>query len=124
MRVAAGVFDNPLHDALCDEFLNDPRHHLAVAIDAGIVVGMASGVHYIHPDKAPELWINEVGVAPSHQNQGIGRQLVDALLNEGRRLGCLEAWVLADRTNKPALQMYAACGGVPVPDQVMLAFKL
>jgi hypothetical protein len=27
------------------------------------VVGFASAVHYVHPDKAPELWINEVGVA-------------------------------------------------------------
>ena len=55
------------------EFLADSRHHLAVAVDEGRVVGMASAVHYVHPDKPPELWINEVGVAPTHRGLGIGR---------------------------------------------------
>ena len=55
-RVAADVFDKPVDGALAREFLDDPRHHLAVAIDAdGVVVGMASAVHYIHPDKAAQL---------------------------------------------------------------------
>lgn len=58
--VASGVFDEPVEPRLLEEFLRDERHHLAVAIDQGQVVGFASGVHYVHPDKAPELWINEV----------------------------------------------------------------
>lgn len=63
-HVAPGVFDHAVDPARSVEFLNDPRHHLAVAIEAGLVVGVASAVHYVHPDKSPELWINEVGVAP------------------------------------------------------------
>jgi hypothetical protein len=59
-RVADGVFDGPVDDALRLEFLRDPRHHIAVAIDNGTVVGFASGVHQVHPDKPAELWINEV----------------------------------------------------------------
>jgi hypothetical protein len=42
------------------------RSETVVARDASVVVGFASGVHYVHPDKSPELWINEVGVARSH----------------------------------------------------------
>lgn len=67
--VADGVFDHPLRDELVQEFLDDPRHHLAVAVDEGCVVGMASAVHYIHPDKPAELWVNEVGVAESVRGQ-------------------------------------------------------
>jgi hypothetical protein len=52
---------------LTPQFLSDPRHHLAVAIDEGWVVGMASAVHYVHPDKAPQLFINEVAVTPPYQ---------------------------------------------------------
>jgi aminoglycoside 6'-N-acetyltransferase I len=124
-RVAPGVFDNPVHPEWSAEFLADPRHHLAVAIDAGEVVGMASAVHYVHPDKAPELWINEVGVASTHQGRGIARRLLAGLFARGRELGCRQAWVLTDDANAPALRMYGAAGGVahPVPS-IMIEFDL
>ncbi len=113
-NVAEGVFDYAVHPDLSAEFLGDPRLHLAVAIDdeTGQVVGMASGVHYVHPDKPNELWIDEVGVAPTHQNRGIGRRVLAALLAHGRTLGCQEAWVLTDYSNIAARHMYAAAGGV------------
>lgn len=38
-HVAAGVFDRKINISLCDEFLRDPRHHFAVAIDSDTVVG-------------------------------------------------------------------------------------
>jgi hypothetical protein len=41
-HVAAGVFDNDLQPQLTTEFLNDPRHHIVVAIDAGQIVGFVS----------------------------------------------------------------------------------
>jgi ribosomal protein S18 acetylase RimI-like enzyme len=111
-RVADEVFDEPVDPAFTREFLADPRHHIAVAVDDGVVVGFASGVHYLHPDKPPELWINEVGVAPSHHRRGIGRAVVDALLEVGRAHRCRSAWVLTDRTNIAALALYSSAGGV------------
>jgi hypothetical protein len=63
-NVAAEVFDNPIDADLTAEFLGDPRHHLAVAIDDGLVIGFASAIHYVHPDKPPQMWINEVAIAP------------------------------------------------------------
>jgi ribosomal protein S18 acetylase RimI-like enzyme len=111
-RVADDVFDHPVDPALAFEFLNDPRHHIAVAIDASVVVGFASGVHYVHPDKPAELFINEVGVTPSHHRRGLGRQVVDALLAVGRAHGCVSAWVLTDRTNAAARALYTSAGGV------------
>ncbi|MCO6441649.1 MAG: GNAT family N-acetyltransferase [Nitrococcus mobilis] len=124
-RVAAGVFDHGINAKRCREFLSDPRHHLAVAVDSGVVVGMASGIHYVHPDKEPELWVNEVGVAPTHRNRGLGKQLLRALLNVGRQLGCTEGWVLTDRSNAPAMRLYASCDGSEAArDQVMFTFKL
>jgi aminoglycoside 6'-N-acetyltransferase I len=123
--VAPDVFDDPIDPLLLAEFLRDPRHHLAVAIDAGRVVGFASGVHYVHPDKPPEMWINEVGVAPSHQRHGIGKAIVRALLQHARDLGCREAWVLTDRSNHAAMSLYASTGGRAEPrDSVMFTFHL
>jgi aminoglycoside 6'-N-acetyltransferase I len=124
-RVATGVFDNDVDSALSSEFLRDPRHHLAVALDAGTVVGFASGVHYVHPDKPPELWVNEVGVAPSHQRRGLGQQLLRALFARARQLGCHEAWVLTSPANGPAIRLYESVGGNDMADPpVMFTFRL
>ncbi len=109
--VAPDVFDNPIDPRWTAEFLADPRHHMAVALLGGQVVGMASAVHYVHPDKPPELWVNEVGVAPSHQGQGIGKQLLQALFARGRALGCSEAWVATGEANTAARRLYAAASG-------------
>jgi aminoglycoside 6'-N-acetyltransferase I len=124
-NVAADVFDGPLSPRLVAECLNDPRHHLVVAVAAGLVVGFVSAVHYVNPDKPAELWINEVGVAPSHQQQGLGRRLLDRTLALGRELGCSNAWVLTDNDNVAALRLYRAAGGVAaaVP-AVMFEFAL
>jgi aminoglycoside 6'-N-acetyltransferase I len=124
-NVAPGVFDNRVDERLSVEFLSDPRHHLVVAIEADLVVGFASAVHYIHPDKTPELWINEIAVAPSHQRRGLGKRLLQEVLAIGKPLGCKEAWVLTERSNTPAKRLYASMGGDEVfKEQVMYTFRL
>ena len=110
-RLAPGVFDRPINPQWAREFLADPRHHLAVAVDETVVVGMASAVHYVNPDKPPELWINEIGVAASHRRIGLARRLLEALFERGRTLGCVQAWVLADEPNTVARALYASAGG-------------
>lgn len=122
-RVADDVFDGPVDSHWTTEFLGDARHHLVVAVDAECVVGMASAVHYVHPDKPPELWVNEVGVAATHRGLGIGRRLMDALLEHGRTVGCHEAWVLTEETNAIARRLYSRAGGVETA-AIMYTFSL
>ncbi len=122
-RVAPDVFDHPIDPALSTEFADDPRHHLAVALDTDTIVGMASAVHYVHPDKRPELWINEVGVAPAYQRTGLGRRLMQALFAFGRELGCGEAWVATEPDNEAANGLYTAIGGEAEPS-VIYSFEL
>lgn len=125
MNAADDVFDNPVDETFAREFLNDPRHHIVVAISDGVIVGFASAVHYIHPDKPPELWINEVGVAGSHQGRGIGKAIMKEILQLGRELGCKNAWVLTDRGNLPANSLYKSTGGqINEEDTVMYEFDL
>jgi aminoglycoside 6'-N-acetyltransferase I len=122
-RVADEVFDHAVDPRWSREFFADPRHHLIVALDAGVVVGMITAVHYVHPDKAPQLWINEVGVAPTHRRRGIGRRMLDAMLARGRALGCTEAWLGAEEDNLPARRLYESARGSAEPF-VMYSFSL
>lgn len=110
------VFDNPVDPALAASFLADPRHHIVAAIDQGIMIGFVSAIDYIHPDKPAELWINETGVAESHQRQGIARKMLFAMLSHGRGIGCKSAWVLTDLTNSAATALYRSAGGVEGAD--------
>jgi ribosomal protein S18 acetylase RimI-like enzyme len=122
-HVADDVFDNAVDPRLGREFLSDPRHHLVVALDAGVVVGMVSAVDYIHPDKRAQLWINEIGVASSHQRRGVGRDLMAAMLSHGRRLGCTEAWLGTEPDNVAARALYVAAGG-SAETMIMYSFDL
>lgn len=124
-HVAPGVFDRPLRPDRARALLGDRRHHLVVALDGDRVVGMASGLDYLHPDKPAELWIDELGVAPSHRGRGIGRRLLEALLEIGRTAGCEQAWVLTERGNRLARRLYRAAGGVETSlEQVLVEFAL
>jgi ribosomal protein S18 acetylase RimI-like enzyme len=77
-------------------------------------------VHYVHPDKPPELWVNKVAVAPTHQGQGIGRRTLEALFERGRSLGCRGAWVATKPSNTAARGLYAAVGGVEAPEASLI----
>jgi len=125
-KAAPGVFDDPVLEGPTRAFLADPRHHLVVALDGGQVVGAVSAVDYVHPDKpAPELWINEVGVAPSHRGRGIGRLLMEHTIALARHLGCQEAWVVTDASNLGAQRLYESAGGIRCPEpSVQYGFDL
>lgn len=120
------VFDDSINIPRSEEFLADSRHHLVVAIAHNQVIGFVSAVHYVHPDKpCPELWINEVGVAENYRRQGLGKRLINAVFEIARKLGCHEAWVLTERENIAAMNLYSAVGnGSKQSDCVMFTFNL
>ena len=125
LNIANDVFDNPVDETFAAEFLNDPRHHIVVALADDVIIGFVSAVHYIHPDKPPELWINEIGVAPSHQKQGVGKTLMKEMLRLGQKLGCENAWLTTERDNIPAMRLYKSAGGkADAGDTVMYEFDL
>ncbi len=110
-NVAGDVFDNAVDPALAAEFLSDPRHHIIVAIDEGQVVGMVTSFHYVHPDKQPQMFINELGVDEAWRRRGIARRLMEAMLAHGATLGCTEAWVGTEEENVPARNLYESISG-------------
>lgn len=123
-KVGDKLFDFPIIPERAIEFLNDPRHHLCLAFDNEDIIGMASAVHYIHPDKDPQLFVNEVSVLEEFQNKGIGRSLVKYLCEHGSAMGCNEAWVLTEGSNEAAKKTYLAADGTENKEPIlMINFK-
>ena len=119
-NVAPEVFDNEVNPAYLAAFLEDPRHVMFVATDGQTVVGMASGFEYFHPDKPPQLFINEVGVAASHRCQGIGRRLVAALVEFARDRGHPFAWLGTASDNIAGQRCFGSHPDVEEPQPFLL----
>ena len=110
-NVAEAVFDETVDPDRLSAYLAAPGHVMVVALDGDMVVGQAAAVLHFHPDKVTELYIDEVGVSPAWQRQGIARRMVEELFAIGRELGCGEAWVGTELDNRPARQLYKAIAG-------------
>ena len=122
-RIAEEVFDEPVDPARLAAYLSEPGHHMVVALHDGEIVGQVAAVVHRHPDKATELYIDEVGVTPALHRRGIARQMLEAMLAFGKSLGCEEAWVGTEPDNAAARGLYESLGVTAEPF-VMYAVKL
>lgn len=118
--IAPEVFDHEINPQYLEAFLGDPRHIMYLAVDNQVVVGMASAVEYFHPDKPPQLWINEVGVALSYRKRGIGRQLVQKLVASAKDRGCVFAWLGTNTDNVAAQACFSSVPAVKTPQPFLL----
>jgi aminoglycoside 6'-N-acetyltransferase I len=110
-RLAEDVFDEAIDPERLHRYLDEPGHMMIVAIDEGVVVAQCAAVVHRHPDKPSELYIDEVGTAPSHQRRGIARLLMEAMFDWGRELGCEESWLGTELDNVAANALYRGFGG-------------
>ena len=119
-RIADDVFDGPIDQQQLAAFVTDPRHLMMLAVEDDTVIGMASGVEYFHPDKPPQMWINEVGVASAHRRRGIGRALTASLVQEAKTRGCVYAWLGTDQDNEAGQACFGSVPGVDSPRPFLL----
>jgi ribosomal protein S18 acetylase RimI-like enzyme len=122
-RVAADVFDEPVDPTRLAAYVAAPGHLMIVALANGEVVAQVAAVIHGHPDKPTELYIDEVGVTPAMQRQGLARWMLDEMFALGKILGCEEAWVGTENDNRPARGLYETRGAIAEPF-VMYVFKL
>ncbi|WP_292322384.1 N-acetyltransferase [Mesorhizobium sp.] len=120
------MFDEPVRPDRLAAHLASPGHFMIVAIVDQIVVGQCAAVIHRHPDKVSELYIDEVGVAPAFQRQGIARKMLDAVFGLGREHGCEEAWVGTEPGNVAARALYESRNEPhgPAEDFVMYVYGL
>jgi ribosomal protein S18 acetylase RimI-like enzyme len=123
-RVHGDVFDEPVDAHRLAAYLREPGHILMVAVDDGLVVAQVAAVVHRHPDKATELYIDEVGVAEPWRRQGLATEMLKRMFAHGKALGCEEAWVGTEMDNVAARQLYEGFKGAPAETFVMYVYDL
>lgn len=95
--------------------LASPTGYIAIArAPDGRAVGMASAQLVISTaEGAPSAWVEDVVVQEDWRGQGLGRALLDAVLDWARSQGAVRAQLLADLDNTPALAFYDRVGWQP-----------
>lgn len=119
--VADDVFDAPIRPKRLRAFLREPRHLMMVALHEGRIVGQARGQIHLSPDQADSFFLDNLGVAPSMQRLGIGRELVDGMFAWAKERGCQSGWLGTDPGNHAARALYADRGGLAL-HMVRVAF--
>jgi aminoglycoside 6'-N-acetyltransferase I len=107
-NVDPDVFDHAIAPAQLATYLADPRHAMFVAVEADFVIGQIRGSVHLQPDRASDLYIDNLGTAPSHQRRGVATRLINAMLAWGKAQGCTYAWVATETDNGGAQGFYAA----------------
>ena len=107
-KVDPDIFDHDIDAAFLAAYIADPRHAMFVALEDDLVVGQIRGSVHLQPDRAADLYIDNLGTAPSRQRRGIAASLMKAMLAWGKAQGCTYAWVATETDNEQAKGFYAA----------------
>ncbi len=102
------VFDYAINPTHLTAYVADPLHAMFVATEDGLVVGQIRGSVHLQPDRAADLYIDNLGTAPLHQRRGIAAVMMKAMLDWGKAQGCIHAWVATETDNEQARSFYAA----------------
>jgi ribosomal-protein-alanine N-acetyltransferase len=111
-------------------FLQELADHEAfVAVDEEEIVGYICAWQVLD-----ECSITNVGVSPRHQRRGIGRMLVNFILEHMQQAGCTICFLEVRAGNTPARELYTAIGfeviglrkkyyHTPVEDALVMAYR-
>lgn len=112
LSIRDGIFDNRVDPLQARAFLASDLHHLFVAFEADQALAFASGTVLLHPDKAPSLFINEVGTHEDHRRRGHASAVLQALIDHARAIGCKGLWLGTEPDNDAARGLYRKLGAV------------
>jgi aminoglycoside 6'-N-acetyltransferase I len=107
------VFDEDPSPARLTAVVEAEGHLLVIAVDGGRTVGQCAAMVLQLVSKGPELFVENLGVAPSHRRRGVASALLAEVAAWGRAQGCDVAWVATEPDNDAANALYAAWGSEP-----------
>lgn len=75
------------------------------------IVGWCWGYHLPRPDGFSMLYLHDVEVDEPYRRRGVGRRLVEAFMDSGRRAGASKMFLTTGEANIPARRLYEGLGG-------------
>jgi GNAT superfamily N-acetyltransferase len=123
-KVTAAPADRSGSEALLAEILADPGRELAVAVLDGQVVGTADLLVVPNLTHRGEPWaiVENVIVACRAQRIGVGRALMDHLIEVARAAGCCKLQLVSGRHRAGAHEFYRGLGLEAVAEGFKLYF--
>ncbi len=88
------------------EMMSNPDYVLLIAYDEEMPVGVAIATKLLKPDGEHWLYVDELGVKPSHRKRGIGRSLMEKLLAIAKEWNLHEPWLGTEPDNDAANHLY------------------
>ena len=105
-EVAEDVFDEEIDLDRLAKYLREKSHIMVIALHENVIVGQVLAVIHLHPDKGTELYLDDLGVSPSFQRQGIATSMLRVLFSVAKQRGCAEFWVATEPDNTQGNEFY------------------
>lgn len=125
-ELMAEVFEEPAavldRDYVAAMLANPSFWAYAVLMDDDVLGGLTAHVVPMTRSMDNELMIYDFAVADEHQRAGLGRQLMQAVIDDAASAGISTVFVPAEAADAHALEFYKAQGGVPM-ECVIFSFE-
>lgn len=117
-RAVARVFKEAIIEiAHAGVFLANPANYLAVVQIDGAIAGFLLAHRLDRLDQtAGQLFIYDIDVAPDQRRRGVGSALMRYVRDVVEREGLMEAFLLTNRANEPAMALFRRTGGTAEDD--------
>ncbi|MEL7197590.1 MAG: GNAT family N-acetyltransferase [Pseudomonadota bacterium] len=103
---AADLFDDPPLKEQTTAFLKSERDHIWIAYLGAEPVGFLTATTLLHPDKAPHIFVNELGFDEGYRRRGIATKLMAEAVSFARLCGLTPLWLAAEGNDELANSFY------------------
>ena len=106
-------------------FADPPAAYALLARDNGTLAGIAT-YSFLWPavGLTRSLYLKELYVADRYRNQGVGRRLIDELIQVAGKTGCSRVEWTTDTDNPGAQRFYAELGFPPHPSKIFFRLTM
>ena len=94
-----------------NNFINSQNAYGFIAKEENKIVGFAYAYTLLRPDGKMMFYLHSIGILPNYQNKGYGSKLLHFIKEYSKKIGCSEMFVITDKDNTRACNVYEKLGG-------------